>query len=253
MNKSVETSTPSVGPRWMRLLHSSGILAIIMGIIWVMVAYMALALYRFNLPTTTPGFLQLFSQHQILAASTWSLWIVADIVLVPVTIALYVILKPVSKNLALCGAVLTLAFCVYDPLVSELQSLRLVGYSQAYIAATTESAKASVIANATGIVNALPFMTFISYFLSIGPLLFAIAMLRSNSFRQGTAVFGVVTNMMAVIGAFNAIGVNSLIVGLFFIVSVPTVALWFILVGGQMLRHFPKATSTTRGSAPKQT
>lgn len=164
----------------------------------------------------------------------------ADIIFVPITVAFYIILKPATKNLAVGGAILTLAFCIYDPLVSELQSLRLVSYSQAYMIATTESSKASVITNATGIVNALPLMTFISYFLTIGPLLFAIAMLKTNSFRRGTAVFGIVTNMMAVIGAFNALGVSSTIIGLFFLVSVPAVALWFIIVGGQMLRHYPK-------------
>jgi Domain of unknown function (DUF4386) len=186
------------------------------------------------------GFLQLFSQHQALAATTWSLWIVADIILVPITIALYVILKPVSKGLALGGAVFTLAFAIYDPLVSELQSLRLVGYSQAYVAATTESAKASIITNATPIANALPLMTFISFFLTIGPLLFALAMIKSVQFRRGTAVFGVATCLMAEIGSFNAIGVSSMVVAYFFILCVPAVALWFILVGAQMVRHYGK-------------
>jgi len=248
MNKSVETPTPSVAPRWKGFLRSSGILAIIMGLLWVAVTYTEMALYPHGVPTTVTGFLQLFSQHQSLAATSWSIWIVADIIFVPITVALYITLRPASKNLAVGGAIVTLAFCIYDPLVSELQSLRLVSYSQAYMTATTESAKASVITNATGIVNALPLMTFISYFLTIGPLLFAIAMLKSNSFRRGTSVFGIVTNMMAVIGAFNAIGVNSIIVGLFFLVSVPAVALWFIIVGTQMLRHYPKTTPATTQS-----
>ena len=236
-------SMPIFSPRWKGLIRISGVLAILMGILWVAVSYMSMNLYRLGLPTTTIGFLQLFSQHQALAATTWSLWIVADIILVPITIALYIILKPVSKSLALSGAILTLAFCIYDPLVSELQSLRLVGYSQAYMAATTEAAKGSVITNATGIVNALPLMTFISYFLTVGPFLFAIAMVKSNKFRRRTAVFGVITNLMAVIGAFNAIGVSSLIVGLLFIVSVPAVALWFILVGAQMTRIYRKTAA----------
>jgi len=224
-----------------------------MGILWVAVSYMSLILYRSGLPTTAIGFLQLFSQHQALAATTWSLWIVADVILVPITIALYIILKPVSKSLAVGGAILTLAFCIYDPLVSELQSLRLVGYSQAYLAATTEAAKASVITNATGIVSTLPLMTFISYFLTVGPLLFAIAMVESDQFKRGTAVFGVVTNFMAVIGAFNAVGVSSIIVGLLFIVSVPAVALWFILVGAQMIRNYRKtAAAMTQPATLKQ-
>ncbi len=249
MNKTTKTSTPLMASRTRGLLHGSGILAIIMGIIWVAVAYMSMALYQGGLPTTTTGFLQLFSQHQALAASTWSLWIVADVILVPITVALYIILKPVSKSLAVGGAILTLAFCIYDPLVSELQSLRLVGYSQAYTAAATEAAKASIITNATSIVNALPLMTFISYFLTIGPLLFSIAMVKSNQFRRGTAVFGVITCIMGVVGAFNAIGVSTTIVGIFFIVSVPAVALWFILVGAQMRRHYCKTVTASPQSA----
>jgi hypothetical protein len=253
LNKSVEISMSSFSSRWKRFIRISGVLAIIMAILWVAVSYMSMNLYRMGLPTTTIGFLQLFSQHQALAATTWSLWIVADIILVPITIALYILLKPVSKSLAVGGAILTLAFCIYDPLVSELQSLRLVGYSQTYLAATTEAAKASVITNASGIVNALPLMTFISYFLTIGPLLFAIVMVKSNQFRRRTAVFGVITNLMAVIGAFNAIGVSSFIVGLLFLVSVPAVALWFILVGAQMIRNYRKtAAALTQPATSKQ-
>ena len=242
MNKSIRnTDAIRLLRAGMGLLRISGILAIIMGILWVAVSYME----HESLPTgyqpPLSGFLQLFSQHQALAATTWSLWIVADIILVPITIALYIILKPVSKSLAVGGAILTLAFCIYDPLVSELQSLRLVGYSQAYMTATTEAAKASVITNATGIVNALPLMTFISYFLTVGPLLFAIAMVKSNQFRRGTAVFGVVTNHDGSnwsLQCYSESVLPSLVC--FFIVSVPAVALWFIIVGGQMLRHYPK-------------
>jgi hypothetical protein len=244
LSKTAETTKNSVAPRWSKLLHISGILAIIMGIIWVAVNFMGMALYRSGLPTTASGFLQLFSQHQALAATTWSLWIVADIILIPITIALYIVLKPVSKSLALGGALFTLAFAIYDPLVSELQSLRLVGYSQDYVAASTVSAKASIIANATPIANALPLMTFISFFLTIGPLLFAIAMTKSCQFRKGTAIFGIATSLMAEIGAFSALGVSSTFVAYCFIICVPAVALWFILVGGQMIRNYRKTAAT---------
>jgi hypothetical protein len=242
MSKETKASEPSSESRWKSLLRTSGIFAILVGILWVAVTYMSNNLYRFNYPTTVIGFLQLFSQHQVLAASTWSTWIVADVLLIPVTIALYITLRGVNKSLAVGGAIFTLAFCIYDPLVSELQSLRLVGLSQTYMIAATETTKASVITNATSIVNALPMMTFLSFFVgSVGTLLFSIAMIKSNVFRRGTAVFGIITNMMAIIGAFSAIGVTSLIVELLFLFSVPAVALWLILTGGQLLRHFRQA------------
>jgi len=244
MNKSFEPSISGV-QRWNGLLRNGGVLAIIMGVIWVAVNFMAMTLYRSGQPTTAIGYLQLFSQHPALAATTWSLWIMADIMMIPLTAALYITLKPASKTLALGGAIMSLAFCIYDPLVSEWQSLRLVSYSQAYAVATTESAKASIVANATWIANALPLMTFISFFLTIGPLLFAIAMIKSSQFRKGTAVFGIATSLMAEIGAFAAIGVTSYIVGLLYVICVPAVALWFILVGGQMLRHYHKSVPVT--------
>lgn len=236
MNENQKSS--STQTRWRRIFDISGILAIVLAAIWVAVSVMGSTLYKSGQPNTAIGYLQLFSHNQTLAASTWSLWIVADALLIPITIALYFALKHVNRTLAIAGAVFTLAFCIYDPLITELQSLRLVAFSQAYVSAVTEGAKSSIITNAAGIVNAMPVMTFLSFFVgSVGALLFSIAMIRST-FRKGTGAFGIVSNMVAIIGSLYPVLPNSPgLVGLFFVISVPLVAIWFILVGAQLLRN----------------
>ena len=237
MNKTQNPELPAK-TRWKGLFHISGILSIVLAAIWVAVSYMGSTLYRLGQPTTTLGYLQVFSQNQTLAASTWSLWIVADALLIPITIALYLVLRRVNKSLAIAGAIFTLAFCIYDPLITELQSLRLVSFSQSYLVAATDGAKASIITNAASIVNGLPLMTFLSFFIgSVGTLLFSIVMMKST-FRKATAVFGIVTNMVAIIGsAYPLLANPPTIIGLFFVISVPLVALWFGIIGVQMQRR----------------
>ena len=244
--------TPSTQTRWKRLFGVSGVFAIVLAVIWIAVAEMGSYLYRSGQPNTAIGYLLLFSQNQTLAASTWILWIVADVLLIPITIALYLALRHVNKGLAIAGAIFTLAFCIYDPLIAELQSLRLVSFSQAYVVAATDGAKASVIANASSIVNLLPVMTFLSFFVgSVGTLLFSIAMTKS-SFRRATGIFGIISNMVAIIGSLYPILPNPpALVGLFFIISVPFVALWFLAVGAQLIRN--RNEFWTKPVNPKQT
>ena len=222
---------------WKGLFRIVGILTIMLGIAWIVVTRMTSTLYASGQPNTALGYLQLFSQNQMLAASAWILWIIADVLLIPVTIALYLVLRRVNKSIAVVGAIFALAFCIYDPLVTELQSLRLVSFSQGYVAATTDAVKASIVTNAITIVNALPLMTFLSFFIgSVGTLLFSIAMTKS-AFGKALGAFGIITNMTAIIGSLYPLLSNPpYVIALLFIISVPLVALWFIIVGVIMLQ-----------------
>jgi hypothetical protein len=223
--------------RWKGLFRIVGILTIVLGIAWIAVTRLTSTLHASGQPNTALGYLRVFSQNQALAASAWILWIIADVLLIPVTISLYLVLRHVSKSLAVAGAIFALAFCIYDPLVTELQSLRLVSFSQAYAVATTEAVKVSIVANATIIVNALPLMTFLSFFIgSVGTFLFSIAMTKS-AFGKALGAFGIITNMTAIIGSLYPLLSNPpYIIALFFIISVPLVALWFISIGVIMLQ-----------------
>ena len=131
---TVATETPA--PSWRSLYRASSVLFILTGIIWVAVWRMARLLYSSGVPVYPTAYLQLISKNQALAAATWSLWIVADLLVIPPIISLYLILRNTNKTLALIGTALTLLFPVFDISVSELNSLGLVSLAHGYSSAT---------------------------------------------------------------------------------------------------------------------
>jgi len=231
-----EASKHRLDPSWKSLYRVSSVLFILTGIIWVIVWRMARLLYSSGLPNDAVAYLQLMSKNQMLAATTWSLWIVADLLIVPPIISLYLILKDTNKTLALIGTALALVFPVFDISVSELNSLGLVSLAQGYSSATTIAAQVPYIAAATYGLAMLPLETFMSYALSIGFVVLSVAMLNSF-FGRSTAIFGIITMGMATVGSVSALIPSSLVLGLLFFMSLPAAALWLILVGAELYRR----------------
>jgi hypothetical protein len=181
-------------------------------------------------------FPQLVSHNQLLATSVWSLWILADFLVIPPIIALYLILRQTSKTLALVGAALALMFPIFDISVSELNSLTLVSLAHGYAGATSPALQAPYVAAATYGLVMLPLETFMSYALSIGFVVLGFAMLKSI-FRRGTAIFGIAIMRIATLASVSALVPSATVLGLLFFISVPGAALWLILVGFQLRRY----------------
>ena len=231
----------SLDPKRKSLFMASSILLVSTGVIWAVVARLSMLLYPSGVPTGAESYLKLVSQNQVLAASDWSLWIVADLLIVLPTIALYFVLSPTNKTLALVGTALALVFPIYDIPVSELNSLMLVSLAHGYANAPTAALQAPYIAAAASRVAALPVETFVSFALSIGFLVLSFAMLKSV-FRKGIAILGIVANGAAVVGSVSALVPASGVLGLLFFISVPAGGLWLILVGFQLHRYTMRLT-----------
>jgi len=211
----------------------SAILLIIAGIGGVALSRLSGALYASGVPGDTNGYLQLFSQHAALANTDWTLWILVNISIILPSVAMYLVLRNVNKTVALVGSAVSIAYIIYDDLVTEASSLRLVSLSQSYTVATG-AAKASMLSQATSIVNALPLMTFFSFTVgAVGWLLWSVLMPKTF-FRKATGIFGVIVNVMGILGGI-AVWVSTL--GIFNVFGALLTAFWFILVGAQLLRH----------------
>ena len=130
---------------WTGLYRASGILLIITAVVWTVVSRTASILYSSGYPRDPAAYLQLVSQHQLLASVTWSLWILSDFLLMAPTIALYIVLQPYNKTLALLGSLFAMFFNVYDVSVTELNSLTLVSLAHGYASATTDALRASFV------------------------------------------------------------------------------------------------------------
>jgi hypothetical protein len=223
--------------KWKGLYIVSGVLLIVTAVLWTVVTQTSRMLYSSGYPSDPASYLQLISQHQALAAITWSLWIVADFLLIAPTVALYIILRRTNRTLALLGSMFAMFFNIYDVCVTELNSLTLVTLANGYATATTEAMRASFVAAATYGYYALPLQTFLSFAVgTFGYLLWCLPMFKSV-FRRFTAFFGTVWCVIALIGSMSPFFPSSYLLGMFQYLCVPAVALWFILVGLQLFRY----------------
>jgi hypothetical protein len=222
---------------WNGLYRVSGILLIVTAAVWTVVSRTASILYASGYPGDPASYLKLVSQHQLLASVTWSLWIVSDFLLMAPTIALYILLQRYNKSLALLGSMFAMFFNIYDACVTELNSLTLVSLSHLYASATTDVLRASLVAAAAYGFYALPIQTVLSFATgTFGYLLWCVPMFKSF-FRRGTASYGAIVMVIALIGSAAPLFPSSIILGLCQFICVPACALWFILVGAQLFRH----------------
>jgi hypothetical protein len=232
-NKTVD----GVDRKWRGLYCVSGILLIVTAVVWFVVSRTANVLYASGYPNNPAAYLQLVSQHQLLASITWSLWIISDFLLFAPTVALYIILQRYNRTLALLGSLFAMFFNVYDICVTELNSLTLVSLAHGYAAATTDALRVSFIAAATYGYHALPLQTVLSFATgTFGYLLWCVPMAK-GIFRRWTAIYGAIVMVVALIGSAAPLFPSSVILGLCQLLCIPACALWFIFVGVQLYRY----------------
>jgi hypothetical protein len=238
--KAFQESRFSADGSWNGLYRLGGVLLILSGIGGLFISPLLSArLYASGTPTDATGYLQLFSQHQLLAAADWSLWFVGGFLLILPSIAIYLVLRRVNNSLALVGSTLSLMYVIFDICVTELNSLTLVSLSQGYASATTDALRASYVAAATYGVAALPTQTFFSFTIGAVGWLFWSLLMPKSFFHKGSAIFGVIVNVMGILGGVGALvqGTPYYLLGLFTIFGAPFTALWFILIGAQLYRY----------------
>jgi len=231
------SATQTFDQGWRGLYCLSGILLIFTAIIWFVVSRTASILYASGYPGDPVSYLQLVSQHQLLASITWSLWIVADFLLIAPTVALYLVLRRYNKTLALLGSLFSMFFNIYDVCVTELNSLTLVKLSQVYASTTNDILRASLVAAATYGYHALPLQTVLSFAIGcFGYLLWCVPMVKSI-FPRWVAIFGGISSIVGLLGSLSPLVPSSPILGLCQLLCIPALALWFIFVGMQLYRY----------------
>ncbi len=249
-NTRTNPSPPdSVDRRWRGLYLLSGLVVILTAALSLVAAWGARTLYSPAYPTDAASYLQLVSQHQGLATFTWSLWILMDLLGLAPTVAMYILLQRHNRILALIGSLLVLFYAIYDVSATELNSLALVGLSQGYLNASSDAGRASFVAAAAYGYQILPYQTVLSFGIgSLGYLFWCAPMARSF-FGRWTALFGVIVNVMGLLGSAASV-VPSFILGLFQFICVRAIALWFILVGVQMIRYARRIPAEGRNTPP---
>jgi hypothetical protein len=241
----MELTRPGISPtqagsrNWAGLYRLSGIMLILTAVIWTVVSWTAQRLYSSGYPADPAAYLQLIAQHQTLAAVTWSLWIVADFLLIAPTVALYIILARYNRTLALLGSLFSMFFNIYDVSVTELNSLTLVSLAKGYAGATSAATQATFLGAAAYGYHALPIQTVLSFAIgTFGYLLWCVAMWQGKDiFPRWVAVFGTFWSVVGILGSLSPLIPSSAILGLCQYLCVPAVGLWFVFVGVQLFRY----------------
>jgi hypothetical protein len=242
-------SAETVDRNWKGLYFASGSLLVLIAVLSFVAAYGARILYASGYPSDPASYLQLVSQHQRLASVTWSLWIVMDFLGIAPTVAIYLVLRRYNRTLALLGSLLSMFYTIYDVCVTELNSLTLVSLSHGYVSATNDALRASFVAAATYGYYALPIQTVLSF--AIGPLgyiLWCVPMARSF-FGRWLAIFGVIVNVIGLLGSAAPVVPSSYFLGLCQFLCVRLIAVWFIIVGVQLYRHGRRLPATVENTA----
>jgi hypothetical protein len=226
-----------VDPSWRGLILASGILLIVIPLISLYALYLARTLYAPGYPGDAAGYLQLVAPHQRMFSLTWSLWIVMDFLGIAPIVAVYIVLQRHNRTLALLGSLLAIFYAIYDVSVTELNSLTLVSLANSYASATSDALRASYVAAATYGYHALPLQSVLSFGIgSLAYLLWCVPMWRSF-FGRWTTIFGVVVNVIGVIGSASFVVPASFILGLCLLLAPRLIAFWSIVLGLQMIRY----------------
>jgi len=234
--KEANGAKTELEPGWRGLYRISGVIIVIVGILGFVLMIGGADLYKSGYPSTPAAYLQLVSQNQGLANHLWSLWILSDFLGIAPTVAIYLILRHYNKTMAVVGTLIAGLYIFYDISVTELNSLTLVSLSQGYSSATTDALRASYLGAATYAYSALPLQTVLSFGIgSVGYLIWCVPMAKSL-FGPRTAAFGVIVNVVGILGAAAPVVASSAF-GLMQFLAPPLIGAWFIVVGFQLYRH----------------
>jgi Domain of unknown function (DUF4386) len=230
------SSSDDINSSWKGLIWISGILLILNAVLSLVLAYTGRILYSSGYPGDPEAYLQLIGQHQQLAAFTWSGWILIDLLPLPIIIAMFIVLKPHHRTLALLGSLFAFFYAVYDVSVTEINSLTLVSLANGYTHASTLASQASFVGAATYGYYALPLQTVLSF--ALGPIayiLWCIPMAKSF-FGRWTAIIGILVSVIGLIGSVSPLVPDSALIGICFFLAPRLIALWTILLGVQLYR-----------------
>jgi len=184
-------------------------------------------------PSGDLPYLTTLANHPALSRADFIVFSVSDLLLVPGAFALYHALGRSAKKLVLVAGVLLAAFVVIDLAVTEYNSLVLVQLAQNYAGATSDTQRATAIAEAAAARGALPIGTMLSYIVSsVGFLLAAIATFR-GVFRRAIGVVGIIGSVEGILGGFYVLSPGF---AAFLLPSLVTVGLWAVAVGIRLYR-----------------
>lgn len=228
---TVEPVASHVDPSWKGVYRVGGIGLLLAGLIYLTEVILGILLGP--APADSQQFLQALATHPSLAQVSYGLWSLADFLLVPAVLGLYLALKRIGKNPMLVATGALAVFIVVDLAITDATTLTLVTLTQHAATATSVTERAAYLAAANYGLATLPLANFYSWVVpSVGILIISIVMLK-GVFGKLTASVGIVAGIVGIVAGFYvivpALVLVTLLAGL-------TLGLWCVLAGIKLYR-----------------
>jgi len=222
----------TVDTSWKGLYRWGGISALLVGVLFII----AIPLYFVMGPQPSGGeaILKYYSSQTTLAYSSWGTGILADVLFVPVVLALYLALKGVNKNAMLTATGFGGLFIALDLGVTTIASVALASLSQNYTAATTDVQRAAYVATANYAlaITTVSAPVYSILILSIWLLITALVMLK-GIFSRVTAYLGIVAS---IVGFVYSISLFVPALAMADVIAVVLYVIWLLLVGSRLYK-----------------
>lgn len=229
---TVEPVASRIDPSWKGVYRVGGIGLLLFGLIYLI----EMTLNSFwGIPGATDSmqYLQSLAAHPHQAQVEYGLYSLADFLLVPGVLALYLALKRIAKNPMLIATGLMAVFVVLDLAITEANSLTIVALTQHAAAATSATAREAYLAAALYALPTVALATFYSWVISSGGVLIISIVMLKGVFTRLTAYLGIVAGILGVVAGFY-VYVPALAV-----LAIPalfTFGLWCVLAGIKLYR-----------------
>jgi hypothetical protein len=239
--QSVAPGSSDTDSRWSGLCRVAGVCLMAAGVIYGVSAVLSLIIGA--APSSAQLYLDSVARHVLASRVNFGLWIVADVLLLPAALALYLVLRSTAKYAMLVGSGLLALFAVWDLSVTELDSLTLVADAKRYAAAGSTAQRAAYVAAAKHTLAVLPVATFVSYAVSsVGLLIVSVVMLRAV-FSRWTAYAGIVASAEGLVGGFYPVFAP---LAVLLTPSLIAFAVWAVLAGVRLNVLAMRAAPTGR-------
>jgi len=173
-----------VDPSWKGVYRAGGVCLLVVGLTYLAQVVLGALV---SAPLDNQQFLQSLTNHAGIARATYGLFSVADFLLIPAVLALYLSLKGVGKNLMLVGTGLMAVFIVVDLTLTDAGTLAIVTLTQHAATAASAAQRAAYLAAAHYGLATVPLANTYSFVIpSAGILLISMVMLK-GVFSKWTA------------------------------------------------------------------
>ncbi len=218
-----------------------GISALVVVVLWI-IQVIAVSLMGTPPGTVIEWFAMFKTYGSLGLLNSFLLDSIAFIVMVPVFLSLYFLLRSTSPVASLIAIVLKLIGIVLGIVTSV--SLSMYSLSSQYAASAIDVQKSEIIASAQAILTQNQDGTASAFTLilgSIAGLIISFAMLRGTIFGKGTAIIGILANTCQLIepptafvpiGFYKGMGIGVLIIFLSFALFV----IWYIQIAWSLFR-----------------